>query len=95
MKMLWTHRDAVYLSQAAGKFEMEESSSAVMFKPDPTGEGSLINVHIEFCLIWTFSPDTLCGFGITILQVTWQAWLALRFTSARRFKETPKPPTTK
>lgn len=26
-----------FLSQAAGKFEVEESGSAVMNKPDPTG----------------------------------------------------------
>lgn len=30
--------EVMYVSQAAGKFEVEEGSSAVMPKPDPTGE---------------------------------------------------------
>lgn len=41
----------MYLSQAAGTFEVEESSSAVMPKPDPAGEESWINIHIAFSLI--------------------------------------------
>lgn len=30
-----------YFSQAAGKFEVEESGSAMMQKPDPTGAENL------------------------------------------------------
>lgn len=50
MKMLSISRDTVYLSQAAGKFEVEESGSAVMPKPDPTGVFE--NIHmVLLCFI--------------------------------------------
>lgn len=41
MKVLETDGDFIY--QAAGKFEVEEHSTGLMPKSDPTGEDGLIN----------------------------------------------------
>ena len=52
------------LSQAAGKFEVEENNSAVMSKQDPTGEERWINIQVVCCDWYDCSALTRLGFRL-------------------------------
>lgn len=63
----------IFFSQAAGKFELEDSGSAAVLKPDPTGtENTRQTYSSEFQNLWqlndSHSSGLLNSFCITVQE---------------------------